>query len=253
MNYNLKEEPLVISKPTLDRILKSDHPDAIALYVFYYYTAKWQGTNYAKCTSSYVMKGLKIGKVKFLNWKRVLLGLKLIEDIIAKNEKGQIQGNYIKVNFIHYNKSTGSENHWAENPPVDNDTTNALSTNSINALITNRENKTVVSINRKKHDLLQQPKSVSYSNKFEDFWKLYPKKTGKKFAYTCYQKARMSNDILLPAVKEQIRSKQWQRGYVPNPSTWLNQGRWDDEVMEEKSEVRIAMEETMEWMPPGEV
>ena len=104
-----------------------------------------------------------------------------------------------------------------------------------------------------KHDLLQQPKSVSYSNKFEDFWKLYPKKTGKKFAYICYQKARMSNDILLPAVREQIRSKQWQRGYVPNPSTWLNQGRWDDEVMEEKSEVRIEMEETMEWMPPGEV
>jgi hypothetical protein len=37
----------------------------------------------------------------------------------------------------------------------------------------------------------------------------------------------------VPAVEAQKKSKQWQKDdgqYIPNPSTWLNQGRWDDEL-----------------------
>ena len=38
---------------------------------------------------------------------------------------------------------------------------------------------------------------------------------------------------MLEAIKEQTASEQWKRDngqYIPNPATWLNQGRWDDET-----------------------
>jgi hypothetical protein len=35
---------------------------------------------------------------------------------------------------------------------------------------------------------------------------------------------------MLAAVGMAMRSEQWQRGIIPNPATWINQGRWDDAV-----------------------
>ena len=45
MKQNFIEHNIIIlSKQTLDLFLKQDNPaDLIALYCFYYYTAKWQG------------------------------------------------------------------------------------------------------------------------------------------------------------------------------------------------------------------
>jgi len=225
--------------PANVRYCKGLPPNAKLLYGEI--TALCNEKGYCWATNRYFAELYEVSNTSISIWISKLKdqGFISVEMEYKKGSK-EILNRYIKIlnDPIKENLNTPIKENLKDNTTVINNTLN---------------NKTVVSINRKKHDLLQQPKSVSYSNKFEDFWKLYPKKTGKKFAYTCYQKARMSNDILLPAVKEQIRSKQWQRGYVPNPSTWLNQGRWDDEVMEEKSEVRIEMEETMEWMPPGEV
>ena len=71
---------------------------------------------------------------------------------------------------------------------------------------------------------------------FEEFWKAYPKKVGKaeaKKAFAKIPKAAWPN--LVPAVEAQKKSKQWQKDdgqFIPNPSTWLNQGRWDDELDE---------------------
>ena len=63
MKQNFIEHNIIIlSKQTLDLFLKQDNPaDLIALYCFYYYTAKWQGTNQPKATTDYAAKGLKWG------------------------------------------------------------------------------------------------------------------------------------------------------------------------------------------------
>lgn len=68
---------------------------------------------------------------------------------------------------------------------------------------------------------------------FEAFWEAYPKKVGKTDAQKSWQKIKgVSLDTLLKAIEAQKKSKQWQdRQYIPNPSTWLNQGRWMDEVI----------------------
>jgi hypothetical protein len=75
MKHNLVENNIIIlSKQTLDLFLKQDDPaDLIALYCFYYYTAKWQATNQPKATISYVAKGLKWGEAKVRNQKRKLI------------------------------------------------------------------------------------------------------------------------------------------------------------------------------------
>ena len=41
------------------------------------------------------------------------------------------------------------------------------------------------------------------------------------------------HDQIVKAVEVQKQSEQWTREngrFIPNPSTWLNQGRWDDEL-----------------------
>lgn len=69
---------------------------------------------------------------------------------------------------------------------------------------------------------------------FAEFWQAYPKKVGKQAALKSFARAIKNVDLqtLLAAVERQKRSPQWSKDngqYIPNPATWLNQGRWDDE------------------------
>ena len=73
-------------------------------------------------------------------------------------------------------------------------------------------------------------------SRFNEFWVAYPKKAGKKAAYTAWKKAKVTAELhqaILAAIRLQKTSAQWQKDngqYIPNPATWLNQGRWDDEI-----------------------
>lgn len=70
---------------------------------------------------------------------------------------------------------------------------------------------------------------------FDRFWESYPKKVGKEDARKKFKKVKVPVDVLIEAVEQQKRSLQWTKengAYIPNPSTWLNQGRWEDELVE---------------------
>lgn len=73
-------------------------------------------------------------------------------------------------------------------------------------------------------------------SRFAEFWKVYPKKVGKEAARKSWMKVKPDKALfikMLEAVETAKKSKQWQKDngqYIPNPSTWLNQGRWDDEL-----------------------
>ena len=64
---------------------------------------------------------------------------------------------------------------------------------------------------------------------FDDFWKRYPTKVGKDAALKAWNKAKPPIADVLSALSWQITSDQWKRGYIPNPATYINQGRWKDE------------------------
>lgn len=79
------------------------------------------------------------------------------------------------------------------------------------------------------------PKEDIRSTAFDDFWKCYPRKKGKKAAVKAFLKAtdKPPLDVLIAKLNQQKQSMDWKKDggkYIPHPSTWLNEGRWDDEV-----------------------
>jgi len=114
---------LIITKRTFDVLSKYDNAiDLIALYLFYYYTAKWQGTSQIKATTGYAMKGLNITERRIQAAKKVLIDLKLIEDIKRKDViTGLVVGWYIKVKYLWDDEKI----HSGENAEVDTKTTPA--------------------------------------------------------------------------------------------------------------------------------
>lgn len=78
---------------------------------------------------------------------------------------------------------------------------------------------------------LSESKCASAS--FDLFWQAYPKKKSKKEAEKAFKKVKVPVDVLIDAVNRQKKSKDWLKDggqYIPYPATWLNQGRWEDEV-----------------------
>jgi hypothetical protein len=71
--------------------------------------------------------------------------------------------------------------------------------------------------------------------RFEDFWKAYPKKTAKDDARKAFDKRKPDGEMLaqmLAALAVQTASPTWTKDggqFIPNPATWLNGGRWQDE------------------------
>lgn len=80
---------------------------------------------------------------------------------------------------------------------------------------------------------LISPQRGEPSAAFNRFWQAYPRKVGKQAALKAFKKVKVSVEILVEAVEKQKHSSQWKKDngqYIPNPATWLNQGRWEDEV-----------------------
>ena len=105
---SIHHRPISIPKATVDLILQeTENPgECLALYTFYYYTAIWQQTNRPYSTVGYCAKGLKWGEEKVRKMRKVLKKLKLIKDIETKNEKGQVDGVFVQVNY--YESEKGS-------------------------------------------------------------------------------------------------------------------------------------------------
>jgi hypothetical protein len=78
-------------------------------------------------------------------------------------------------------------------------------------------------------------RGVGKTSNFDAFWSAYPKKVGKGAAEKAWIKvgAASLNGQILQAVENQKRCDQWQKDggqFIPNPATWLNQRRWEDEI-----------------------
>jgi len=134
---------LIINKNTIEKIIKSDYDnkfDLLSLYVFYYYTAKWQNTNQPKATDVYVRKCLKIGRDRLKKAKDNLEDIGLIKNIVRRNGQGEIIGWYVKVDYVAKKETDNhllSENQQEVKPTCGKRDTNAFN-NNINALNNNK-------------------------------------------------------------------------------------------------------------------
>ena len=72
---------------------------------------------------------------------------------------------------------------------------------------------------------------------FDVFWEHYPRHEGKAKARESFIKALRKGvklDELVAAIEKHKQSAQWQKDggqYIPHPTTWLNQQRWEDEML----------------------
>jgi len=78
---------------------------------------------------------------------------------------------------------------------------------------------------------------------FDHFWKKYPRKVGKGAAIKSWNRIKPNNDLankIIQAVENNASGNpQWKRDngqFIPHPATWLNQGRWDDDIGTEPKE-----------------
>ena len=110
----------------------------------------------------------------------------------------------------------------SSNPRVENENVN------INTDINDNEDK--------KRESEGEEKITPFDERFNSFWSAYPKKVGKAYAEQCFKKLKPTAELtqkMLDAISEQKKSAEWTKDngqYIPNPSTWLNQGRWQDEL-----------------------
>ncbi len=80
------------------------------------------------------------------------------------------------------------------------------------------------------------PRKDVQAERFIEFWSAYPKKVGKGAAEKAWSKIKPDFELhlkILSAIERQKTSEQWLRDngqYIPNPATWLNQRRWEDEL-----------------------
>jgi hypothetical protein len=71
---------------------------------------------------------------------------------------------------------------------------------------------------------------------FPIFWAAYPRKEGKAPAEKAFNKLKPSMamlDVMLSAIKVQSQSERWRKEggqFIPMPTTWLNQRRWEDQA-----------------------
>ena len=84
---------------------------------------------------------------------------------------------------------------------------------------------------------------------FEQFWKAYPKKVDPKGCKKKFIKIKNLKQLfptIMQALEIQKRSTQWNEEngrFIPNPSTWINQERWN--TVNEVAEKQIAIEDAV--------
>jgi hypothetical protein len=87
----------------------------------------------------------------------------------------------------------------------------------------------------------KKPQDKPADELFDTFWKAYPKKQGKDLAKTSFAKRKVSKELLqqmLSSIDQQKETDQWKKDsgqFIPAPATWLNQGRWQDEVTSQQT------------------
>lgn len=79
----------------------------------------------------------------------------------------------------------------------------------------------------------RQDKDSIYTSMFVAFWEAYPKKVEKLKAFNSWEKKKIKKEEvekIMAFVQRAKNTRQWKEGYVPNPTTFINGERWNDDL-----------------------
>lgn len=83
---------------------------------------------------------------------------------------------------------------------------------------------------------LTKAKSSDNGKLFEQFWAIYPRKVGKQKARQTWERLHASAELaekIIGGVQRYRETTQWQTEggkFIPHPTTFLNQRRWEDKI-----------------------
>lgn len=88
-----------------------------------------------------------------------------------------------------------------------------------------------------RYKILDNNKKEIYKEKFEEFYKEYPRKVNKKKTLEWFLKNKPNEELFnIIMNKLQEQKKHWkEKKYIPYPTTWLNGEKWNDELEEENN------------------
>jgi hypothetical protein len=120
--------------------------------------------------------------------------------------------------------------------------TDCTTPHAINCMYNNTISFTNTITNTKsKNNRSNSPKKIvqdSIESEFDQFWKLYPRKTKKQTARESFIKARKKNKVPYEIIEEglykyvrQLEHQETEVQFITHASTWLNQARWEDEYI----------------------
>lgn len=161
--------------------------------------------------------------------KRTMLELRNLDLIFVEqlSENGRDTTNYYSIN---YEKIDSLEMDQSEQPRE----VNLNSLGGSNWSPPNRTETTTKTTTKKPRASLAD----DGGEHFKTFWSAYPKKAGKDAAKKAFVKRKFDEQAfekVMAALNEQKASEQWVKDagqFIPHPATWLNQGRFDDELMD---------------------
>lgn len=101
---DIADELLIVDRRTIEHLFDLEScSDCIALYMFLYKTAKWQGTKSVKANDVYIRKCLGWGAKRVTTTKGILESAGLIKKV-ARRKDGKITGHFIEVAYLlHHN------------------------------------------------------------------------------------------------------------------------------------------------------
>jgi hypothetical protein len=167
---------------------------------------KWKGVEVKR--GQLITGRLKISQETGLSEQNVRTALK---HLISTNEVTKYTtSKYTIITITNYDKFQQPTNQLTNNQPTTNQ---QLTTNN-----NNNNNNNI------------------YTSRFKKFWDKYPRKIGKSKAQTIYKRKvnteQKEKDVLegLDRYLTKWKTEKTMKEYIPHPTTWLNQERWNDEI-----------------------
>ena len=105
--------------------------------------------------------------------------------------------------------------------------------NNANAMRTHSDSNTeAMKIDANHKPITNNQIDKEYIDRFDEFWKHYPRKVSKPNALKAWLKVKPDDELtktIISAISKQNLSAREEQ-FIPHPASWLNGKRWEDEV-----------------------
>lgn len=200
---------------------KSLSVEAKAIYA---YLSSFAGAGMSSYPSvNLMLKELGISKDRFYKHRKKLIDRGYISIKQVKSEDRTFSNNIYVINVSPSPCFKDTENPYTGKPDTGNKDANSNSSNSNSLNSNSNKNKSSSGDDRS-----------PYSESFERWWEVYPRKVSKGRAWKIWQRDKLDKrvDELIEKLQQQvsIQYSQIETQYIPHPSTYLSDSRYDDEI-----------------------